>query len=47
VSRTFVRRSRYAGKASRLLQIKDLDERIEVENAATVALARKFNIVAS
>jgi hypothetical protein len=37
--------ARVVGQASRLLRIKDLDERIETENRATFALMKKFNIV--
>ena len=37
--------SRIAGRASRLLRISDLDERISVENAATVALAKKLSLL--
>jgi hypothetical protein len=34
--------SRAAGRASRLLRISELDERMSVENAATLALAKKL-----
>jgi hypothetical protein len=37
--------ARIAGRASGLLRIADLDEKISVENAATIALAKKLNIV--
>jgi hypothetical protein len=37
--------ARTVGYASRLLRIKDLDERISVENAVTIALAQKRNLV--
>jgi hypothetical protein len=37
--------SRVAGRASRLLRISELDERMSVENAATLALAKKLSLV--
>jgi hypothetical protein len=37
--------ARIIGRASGLLRISDLDERISVENAATVAIARKLSLV--
>jgi hypothetical protein len=36
-----------AGRASGLLRIQDLDERISVENAATVALAKRLRALLS
>ena len=35
----------WAAQASRLFRITDMDEAISVQNAATVALARKHNIM--
>lgn len=37
--------ARITGQASRLLRITDLDEKISVENAATVQLAKKHNLM--
>jgi hypothetical protein len=37
--------ARVVSTASRLLRFKDLDERIEVENLAVLALARKRQLV--
>jgi len=37
--------SRVAGRASRLLRISELDEWMSVENAATLALAKKLSLV--
>ena len=37
--------ARVVGQASRLLRISDADERITVENQATVALAKKRNLM--
>ncbi len=37
--------ARLAGQASRLFRMKDVDEAISVQNAATVALAKKHNIM--
>jgi hypothetical protein len=37
--------ARVVSTASRLLRFKDLDERIEVENQAVLALARKRQLV--
>ncbi len=37
--------ARLANRGSWLLGVRDLDERISVENAATVALARKLGVV--
>jgi hypothetical protein len=37
--------ARLVGQASRLFRFQDIDERISVENAVTVALARKRNLV--
>jgi hypothetical protein len=36
--------ARLVGQASRLFRFQDIDERISVENAVTVALARKRNL---
>ena len=37
--------ARVVGASSRVLRIADLDERISVENAAVMALAKKRNLV--
>jgi hypothetical protein len=37
--------ARTCGRASRLLRISDLDERMSCENQATIALAKKLNLV--
>jgi hypothetical protein len=37
--------ARVVGMASRVLRIRDLDERIEVENAAVMVFAKKRGIV--
>ncbi len=37
--------ARIIGRASSLLGINDRDERADAENAATVTLAKKFNLV--
>jgi hypothetical protein len=37
--------ARLAGQASRLLRLADVDEKISVENAGTVALAKKRGLM--
>jgi hypothetical protein len=37
--------SRLMGRASRLLQLKDLDERFAVENKATIELCQKLHLI--
>jgi hypothetical protein len=37
--------ARLMNRASGLLRLADLDERLEVENAATVAIAKKHNLL--
>jgi hypothetical protein len=39
--------ARITGQASRLLRIQDIDEKISVENAATVQLAKKHSLMSS
>jgi hypothetical protein len=38
--------ARVTNRASHLLRIGGLDERLEVENAATIALAKKYSLMA-
>jgi hypothetical protein len=37
--------ARVTGRASRLLRISDLDERLETENAATIQIAKKHGLM--
>lgn len=37
---------RMTGRAARLLAIRDKDERVSVENAATIQIAKAHNLVA-
>jgi hypothetical protein len=37
--------ARAANRASGLLRLRDLDERLEVENAATIALAKRLGLM--
>ena len=42
---TFAEVARLANKASGLLRIKDRDEKLSIENAATIQIAKKYNLV--